>query len=209
MISDKLNYGVHNIVSIKADHICDNFLINESFLWGFIKVFFNIELSLGEGCEEPDCVDPTCSEHGACVHGQCYCKAGWKGANCDQIDEQVHKCLPTCSDHGVYDLETAKCVCNRHWTGDDCSQGISTCLLLSLLTKFIISFQHFVVWIVDYTVNVIWGNVGVTPDGLVRDVNNFLVMFDVKSMGNVEMVHVCALKDGMDVTARYVSKTRI
>ena len=77
----------------------------------------------GETCDEPDCEDPTCSEHGACVHGQCYCKAGWKGPRCDVIDEQVHKCLPTCSDHGVYDLESAKCVCNRHWTGPDCSQG--------------------------------------------------------------------------------------
>jgi hypothetical protein len=77
----------------------------------------------GETCDEPDCEDPTCSEHGACVHGQCYCKAGWKGPRCDVIDEQVHKCLPTCSDHGVYDLEAAKCICNRHWTGPDCSQG--------------------------------------------------------------------------------------
>ncbi|KAG5879649.1 hypothetical protein JTB14_012096 [Gonioctena quinquepunctata] len=78
----------------------------------------------GEGCEETDCKDPTCSEHGACVNGQCYCKAGWKGSDCDQIDEQVHKCLPTCSEHGVYDLEAAKCVCNRHWTGPDCSQAL-------------------------------------------------------------------------------------
>ncbi|XP_076255670.1 teneurin-a transmembrane protein isoform X2 [Rhynchophorus ferrugineus] len=78
----------------------------------------------GESCDEVDCEDPNCSEHGACVHGQCYCKAGWKGANCNVIDEQVHKCLPTCSEHGVYDLETAKCVCNRHWTGPDCSQPL-------------------------------------------------------------------------------------
>ncbi|CAG9766607.1 unnamed protein product [Ceutorhynchus assimilis] len=78
----------------------------------------------GEGCEEIDCKDPTCSEHGACVHGQCYCKAGWKGADCNVIDEQVHKCLPSCSEHGVYDLETAKCICNRHWTGSDCSQPL-------------------------------------------------------------------------------------
>ncbi|XP_044748405.1 teneurin-a isoform X3 [Coccinella septempunctata] len=78
----------------------------------------------GEACDEPDCEDPTCSEHGACVHGQCYCKAGWKGPRCDVIDEQVHKCLPTCSEHGVYDLESAKCICNRHWTGPDCSQAL-------------------------------------------------------------------------------------
>ncbi|XP_060532128.1 teneurin-a isoform X2 [Cylas formicarius] len=78
----------------------------------------------GEACDEVDCEDPTCSEHGACVNGQCYCKAGWKGQNCNVIDEQVHKCLPTCSEHGVYDLESAKCVCNRHWTGSDCSQPL-------------------------------------------------------------------------------------
>ncbi|CAH0560894.1 unnamed protein product [Brassicogethes aeneus] len=78
----------------------------------------------GDGCEETDCEDPTCSEHGACVHGQCYCKAGWKGNSCNVIDEQVHKCLPTCSEHGIYDLETAKCVCNRHWTGADCAQAL-------------------------------------------------------------------------------------
>uniref|UniRef100_A0A1Y1LMI1 Tenascin-like protein n=2 Tax=Photinus pyralis TaxID=7054 RepID=A0A1Y1LMI1_PHOPY len=78
----------------------------------------------GEACDERDCQDPTCSNHGACVHGQCYCKAGWKGDKCNLIDEQVHKCLPSCSDHGVYDLETAKCICNRHWTGPDCSQAL-------------------------------------------------------------------------------------
>lgn len=76
----------------------------------------------GEACDEPDCEDTTCSDHGACVQGQCYCKAGWKGDRCDVIDEQVHKCLPSCSDHGVYDLEAAKCICNRHWTGSDCSK---------------------------------------------------------------------------------------
>ncbi|XP_071056324.1 teneurin-a isoform X2 [Onthophagus taurus] len=78
----------------------------------------------GEVCDEVDCEDPTCSDHGTCVQGQCYCKAGWQGERCNRIDEQVHKCLPSCSDHGVYDLETAKCICNRHWTGPDCSQAL-------------------------------------------------------------------------------------
>lgn len=77
----------------------------------------------GDSCEEQDCVDSTCSQHGACVLGRCYCKAGWQGENCSVIDEQVHKCLPGCSDHGSYDLEAGQCVCDRHWTGPDCSQG--------------------------------------------------------------------------------------
>lgn len=69
-----------------------------------------------------DCSDPTCSNHGACVSGKCYCKAGWQGERCNQVDQQVYQCLPGCSDHGTYDLESAACVCEEHWTGVDCSQ---------------------------------------------------------------------------------------
>ncbi|XP_063988492.1 teneurin-a isoform X1 [Diachasmimorpha longicaudata] len=76
----------------------------------------------GQFCEEPDCRDPSCSSHGACVAGKCYCKAGWQGERCDQVDQRVYKCLPGCSEHGSYDLETAQCICDDHWTGLDCSQ---------------------------------------------------------------------------------------
>lgn len=69
-----------------------------------------------------DCSDPNCSGHGACVSGKCYCKAGWQGERCNQVDQQVYQCLPGCSDHGTYDLESAACVCEEHWTGVDCSQ---------------------------------------------------------------------------------------
>ncbi|KAJ8676085.1 hypothetical protein QAD02_011871, partial [Eretmocerus hayati] len=76
----------------------------------------------GDFCSEPDCADPTCSGHGACVSGKCYCKAGWQGERCNVVDQQVYQCLPGCSDHGNYDLESASCVCEEHWTGVDCSQ---------------------------------------------------------------------------------------
>ncbi|XP_066592793.1 teneurin-a [Prorops nasuta] len=76
----------------------------------------------GAFCDEPDCPDPNCGGHGACVAGKCYCKAGWQGERCNQVDQQVYQCLPGCSDHGTYDLETASCVCEEHWTGPDCSQ---------------------------------------------------------------------------------------
>ncbi|XP_033329180.2 teneurin-a transmembrane protein isoform X3 [Megalopta genalis] len=76
----------------------------------------------GDFCDEPDCPDPNCSGHGACVSGKCYCKAGWQGDKCNQVDQQVYQCLPRCSDHGTYDLESATCVCEGHWTGVDCSQ---------------------------------------------------------------------------------------
>ncbi|XP_058838920.1 teneurin-a isoform X1 [Topomyia yanbarensis] len=75
-------------------------------------------------CEQPDCMDPSCAGHGTCVSGQCYCKAGWQGDDCSIVDQQVYQCLPTCSDHGTYDLEMGSCVCDRHWTGGDCSQAV-------------------------------------------------------------------------------------
>ncbi|XP_055616662.1 teneurin-a isoform X3 [Toxorhynchites rutilus septentrionalis] len=75
-------------------------------------------------CEQPDCIDPSCAGHGTCVSSQCYCKAGWQGEDCSIVDQQVYQCLPTCSDHGTYDLETGSCVCDRHWTGVDCSQAL-------------------------------------------------------------------------------------
>ncbi|XP_073995971.1 teneurin-a transmembrane protein isoform X3 [Rhodnius prolixus] len=76
----------------------------------------------GPACNQVDCVDPSCSGHGQCVAGQCYCKAGWQGTNCSIVDQQVYQCLPGCSEHGAYDLETASCVCESFWTGSDCSQ---------------------------------------------------------------------------------------
>ncbi|XP_024941633.1 teneurin-a isoform X3 [Cephus cinctus] len=76
----------------------------------------------GSFCDEPDCPDPSCNGHGACVAGKCYCKAGWQGERCNQVDQQVYQCLPGCSDHGSYDLESASCICEEHWTGVDCSQ---------------------------------------------------------------------------------------
>lgn len=51
-------------------------------------------------------------------------KAGWQGDDCGAVDQQVYQCLPGCSEHGTYDLETGTCICDRHWTGPDCSQGM-------------------------------------------------------------------------------------
>lgn len=50
-------------------------------------------------------------------------KAGWQGEDCSTVDQQVYQCLPGCSEKGTYDLETGTCICDRHWTGPDCSQG--------------------------------------------------------------------------------------
>ncbi|KAK6617991.1 hypothetical protein RUM44_002433 [Polyplax serrata] len=78
----------------------------------------------GPLCNEVDCIDPTCSDHGTCVNGKCYCKAGWQGANCSALDKQVYQCLPSCSEHGTYDLETGSCKCQPFWTGSDCSKAL-------------------------------------------------------------------------------------
>lgn len=70
-----------------------------------------------------DCLDPTCGGHGSCVRGRCVCRAGWRGASCSERDARVQRCLPACSQRGVYDLDAGRCVCDPLYTGDDCSQG--------------------------------------------------------------------------------------
>ncbi|XP_032454288.1 teneurin-m isoform X5 [Nasonia vitripennis] len=78
----------------------------------------------GKFCEEVDCPHPTCSGHGFCAEGTCICKKGWKGADCSQMDKEALQCLPGCSGHGNFDLETQTCLCEPMWSGDDCSKEL-------------------------------------------------------------------------------------
>ncbi|CAL7949137.1 unnamed protein product [Xylocopa violacea] len=78
----------------------------------------------GKYCEEMDCPHPTCSGHGFCADGTCICKKGWKGADCSQMDKEALQCLPDCSGHGNFDLETQTCLCEPMWSGDDCSKEL-------------------------------------------------------------------------------------
>lgn len=71
-----------------------------------------------------DCPHPTCSGHGFCLEGTCLCKKGWKGTDCATMDNEALQCLPDCSGHGTFDLETQTCTCEAKWSGDDCSKGL-------------------------------------------------------------------------------------
>ncbi|GFT69619.1 teneurin-a [Trichonephila clavipes] len=77
----------------------------------------------GNHCEGVDCLDPFCAGHGACVNGQCWCKTGWRGVNCSEADNRLSRCFPDCNKHGVYDLESERCICFDHWAGPDCSRA--------------------------------------------------------------------------------------
>ncbi|XP_052564667.1 teneurin-m isoform X3 [Culex pipiens pallens] len=78
----------------------------------------------GKFCEEVDCPHPTCSGHGFCADGTCICKKGWKGPDCAAMDQDALQCLPDCSGHGSFDLDSQTCTCEPKWSGEDCSQEL-------------------------------------------------------------------------------------
>lgn len=79
----------------------------------------------GKFCDQVDCPHPNCTGHGYCTsEGSCLCKRGWKGADCSITDNDALQCLPNCSGHGTFDLETQTCSCERMWSGDDCSKEL-------------------------------------------------------------------------------------
>ncbi|XP_044730762.1 teneurin-m isoform X2 [Chrysoperla carnea] len=78
----------------------------------------------GKFCEEVDCPHPTCNGHGFCIEGHCICKKGWKGLDCGQMDKVALQCLPDCSGHGTFDLDTQTCSCEPRWSGEDCSREL-------------------------------------------------------------------------------------
>ncbi|XP_058053844.1 teneurin-m [Anopheles bellator] len=78
----------------------------------------------GKYCEEVDCPHPTCTGHGFCADGTCICKKGWKGPDCAAMDQDALQCLPDCSGHGTFDLDTQTCTCEPKWSGEDCSKEL-------------------------------------------------------------------------------------
>lgn len=78
----------------------------------------------GRFCGDIDCPHPTCSGHGFCIEGSCVCKKGWKGLDCGTMDKDALQCLPDCSGHGTFDVDTQTCTCHARWSGEDCSKEI-------------------------------------------------------------------------------------
>lgn len=47
----------------------------------------------------------------------------FSGLDCGEMDKEALQCLPDCSGHGQFDLETQSCICQPLWSGSDCSSG--------------------------------------------------------------------------------------
>ncbi|CAG5114545.1 unnamed protein product, partial [Candidula unifasciata] len=76
----------------------------------------------GPDCGIVDCMMPNCSGNGACVLGTCRCFRGFKGRDCNSEDKinVTQLCSKNCSGHGLYDVETGRCECRRHFSGFSC-----------------------------------------------------------------------------------------
>ena len=72
-------------------------------------------------CIAGDCYDKKCSGHGICQNAQCICDIGWIGRNCERRNSVLMQCLPDCSSHGDFNVESGKCNCHDHWTGRECN----------------------------------------------------------------------------------------
>lgn len=99
------------------------FVIESSVIEFFVLSLINVTVSINH--ITVDCPHPTCSGHGYCADdGTCICKKGWKAADCATMDTEALQCLPDCSGHGNFDLDTQTCSCETKWSGDDCSKGM-------------------------------------------------------------------------------------
>ncbi|KAL1257328.1 hypothetical protein QQF64_010572 [Cirrhinus molitorella] len=87
----------------------------------FLRLGFSFLLL---SCAPVSAPDPECGDgchHGFCEQsGECRCRAGWRGAACDQ-------CVPSpeCV-HGTCE-EPGQCVCERGWTGARCDREVRRC----------------------------------------------------------------------------------
>ncbi|XP_076447152.1 teneurin-m-like [Babylonia areolata] len=80
----------------------------------------------GPDCGIVDCLLPSCSGHGVCVHGHCRCFNGFKGRDCE-VPDKVNVtliCAQNCSGHGVFDVDSGTCVCQRHFSGRNCETEV-------------------------------------------------------------------------------------
>lgn len=78
-----------------------------------IHIYINKWLSFSGVCPV------LCSGHGVYGGGRCHCTDGWKGPECDVVEND---CIdPTCNGRGK--CRQGGCVCNRGWTGEFCQKS--------------------------------------------------------------------------------------
>jgi hypothetical protein len=95
--------------------------LSRKILWTKYRIIFELKFFYLFTSSIVSCRNINCSHHGICLEGKCRCFHGYTNDDCSLL---IHsQCDNRCSEHGQYvDYPKSMCICDNHWTGNDCSQ---------------------------------------------------------------------------------------
>lgn len=107
------------------------------------------------------------------------------------MDQDALQCLPDCSGHGTFDLDTQTCNCEPKWSEDDCSKGKVIVLKKKTHIKTTIKLftQNCAIWIAANMDDVLAKLAYVITVGVANIATQNCAIHGATSMDSAKMVH--------------------